>query len=385
MRPRVTATNQKHAPTYLDTPTRSARFLDNLASVTELAIDTEGASFHRFVDRIYLLQISTRRQTAILDPLGIEVPERLGRLLEDARVEVVFHDADYDLRLLHQDYGWHPRNIFDTRIAAQFAGIRAFGLAALLEQHFGVRLDKKHQRADWSMRPLSREMLHYAALDTMYLLDLRDRLRDELERRGRLHWAREEFSRLEGTRWEEGADDDAFLRAKGARDLNPRELAVFRELTRWRDGVAAELDRATFRVAGNDTLLELARKAPTTPEGLSGVKGMPRGILERRSQEILSAIERGLRLPDDELPRFPRAPRWTRDPDFESRVSRLRTVRDAAAQRLDLEPGVLCSRERLEAIARKNPTTLEELAEIPEIRHWQVEEMGEAVLGVLRK
>lgn len=381
----MTATNQKHAPTYIDTPTRSARFLDGLASVTELAIDTEGASFHRFVDRIYLLQISTRRQTAILDPLGIEVPERLGRLLEDTRVEVVFHDADYDLRLLHQDYGWHPRNIFDTRIAAQFAGIRAFGLAALLETHFGVRLDKKHQRADWSMRPLSREMLHYAAQDTMYLLDLRDRLRDELERLGRLHWAREEFARLEGTRWEEGADEDGFLRAKGARDLNRRELAIFRELTRWRDAVAGELDRATFRVAGNETLLELARKAPTTPEGLSGVKGMPRGILERRSQEILSAVERGLALPEDELPRFPRAARWSRDPDFESRVSRLRTVRDAAAQRLDLEPGVLCSRERLEAVARKNPTSLEELAEIPEIRRWQVDEMGEAVLGALRK
>src|SRR4030095_6029530 len=103
-----------------------------------------------------------------------------GVLLEDPGVEIVFHDADYDLRLLHQDYGWHTRNIFDTRVAAQLLGIRAFGLAALLERYFGVKLDKKHQRADWSMRPLTTSMLEYAAQDTEYLLDLRDPLPPQL-------------------------------------------------------------------------------------------------------------------------------------------------------------------------------------------------------------
>ena len=92
-------------------------------------------------------------------------------------MQKVFHDADYDLRLLRQDYGWQVANLFDTRIAAQLLGERAFGLAALLEQEFGVRLDKKHQRADWSMRPLTPDMLDYAAQDTYWLLGLRDRLR----------------------------------------------------------------------------------------------------------------------------------------------------------------------------------------------------------------
>src|SRR4029079_4760815 len=128
-------------------------------------------------------------------------PAKLGTLLEDSKVEVVFHDADYDLRLLHQDYGWNVRNIFDTRLAAQLLGIRAFGLAALLERYFDVRLDKKHQRADWSMRPLSQGMLDYAAQDTIYLLELRDRMHHDLDRAGRLDWAREEFALLEGTLW----------------------------------------------------------------------------------------------------------------------------------------------------------------------------------------
>src|SRR5689334_4533927 len=181
---------------YLDKPAEVERFLNEISGVKELALDTEGASFHRFLDRIYLLQVSTREKSAIIDPLPIGAPAGLGRLLESKDVEVVFHDADYDLRLLHQDYGWHVTNIFDTRIAAQLLGIKSFGLAALLEQYFGVKLDKKHQRADWSMRPLTASMLEYAAQDTEYLLDLRERLGNELEKLHRSTWAAEEFGRL---------------------------------------------------------------------------------------------------------------------------------------------------------------------------------------------
>ena len=364
-------------PLYLDAKETAARFLADIANTRELALDTEGASFHRFIDRIYLLQLSTRQASAILDPLTIGVPERLGALLESRKVEVVLHDADYDLRLLHQDYGWHATNIFDTRVAAQLLGIRAFGLAALLERFFGVKLDKKHQRADWSMRPLTQGMLDYAAQDTEHLLDLRDRLGRELERLGRSHWAAEEFARLEGTRWDAEEDRDAFLRMKGARDLTRRQLALLRELVAWRDGVARTLDRATFRVVGNETLLEIARTAPTSRAALGTVKGMPRGILESRSSDILAAVERGRAVPDTELPRFPRAQRWERDPDFDDVVARLKSVRDQAAERLDLDPGVLCARDRLEAVARRRPASVEQLAEVPELRKWQIEELGE--------
>src|SRR6476646_11482251 len=215
---------------YLDTTEQVELFLDDLTGVRELALDTEGASFHRFIDRIYLLQISTRERSAIIDPLPIGMPKGLGEILQDKNVEVIVHDADYDLRLLHQDYGWHVNHIFDTRIAAQLLGIKAFGLAALLEQFFDVKLDKKHQRADWSLRPLPPGMLDYAAQDTKYLLDLRDELKAKLEKLGRSEWAKEEFIRLEGTKWEDDDGSGAFLRIKGARDLTRRELALLREL-----------------------------------------------------------------------------------------------------------------------------------------------------------
>ena len=381
------------APTvrYLDTPAATDHFLAELADVRDLALDTEGASFHRFVDRVYLLQLTARDpragddRHAIVDPLTGGTMAALGRLVEDPRVEVVFHDADYDLRLLHQDYGWKATHLFDTRIAAQLLGIKAFGLAALLEREFGVRLDKKHQRADWSMRPLTADMLDYAAQDTRWLLDLRDRLRDQLEAKGRLPWAREEFQRLEGTRWADEDPATGFLRVKGARDLTRRELAILRELLPWRDGVAKGLDRATFRVASNDVLLEVARQAPTTREALQAIKGVPRGSLEQRVGEMLECVKRGLAVPDAELPRFPRAPRWDRDPDFDARTAALRTVRDEAAARLELDPGVLFSRERLELVARRLPRTREELAAVPDLRAWQVEVLGDAILRTLAK
>lgn len=371
------------APRYLDTADAVDQFLAELGRPGAIALDTEGASFHRFVDRIYLLQLSTAQHHAVIDPLRIGTPERLGRLLQDRGVEVVLHDADYDLRLLRQDYGWQVNALFDTRVAAQLLGLRAFGLAALLEQFFGIRLDKKHQRADWSMRPLSADMLEYAALDTRWLLDLRATLRQRLEQADRWHWAQEEFSRAEGTQWAPEEPSQSFLRLKGARDLTRRELARLRELVLWRDEVARELDRATFRVIGNETLLDLSRTAPRTAADLARVKGFPRGMTEARQAGLLAALRRGDAVPDAELPRFPKAPRWDRDPDFDDRVARLKAVRDAAATRLELDPGVLCSRERLETVARRLPRALEEFGEIPDMRRWQVEVLGEGFLQVL--
>lgn len=376
---------------YLDTPAAADAFLGELAGVRDLALDTEGASFHRYVDRVYLLQLTAREPAAgddrhaIIDPLAAGTLPALGALVEHPDVEVVFHDADYDLRLLAQDYGWRATNLFDTRIAAQLLGIKAFGLAALLEREFGVKLDKKHQRADWSMRPLTADMLDYAAQDTIRLLDLRDRLRDQLEAKGRLHWAREEFQRLEGTRWRDEDPATAFLRVKGARDLTRRELAILRELVPWRDGIAKSLDRPTFKVATNDVLMDIARQAPTTREALAAIKGVPRGSLEARGGEILDAVKRGLAVPDAELPRWPRAPRWDRDPDFDARAAALRTVRDDHAARLELDPGVLFSRERLENVARRLPRAVDELTEIPELRAWQIEVLGEAIVRTLAK
>jgi len=373
-----------YQPVYLDTAEKAGLFVDSIADVREIALDTEGASFHRYVDRIYLLQLSTQHHSAIIDPLHAGALPKLGALMENREVEVIFHDADYDLRLLRQDYGWHTTHVFDTRIAAQLLGIPAFGLAALLEKFFSVKLDKQHQRADWSMRPLTPSMLDYAAQDTRYLLDLRDELRTGLESLGRMSWAEEEFERLESIQFAPDDPATGFMRTKGARDLKRRELAVLKELVAWRDERAAALDRATFRVMGSEAMFEIARVHPKTREELAAIKGVPRGVVERHAQDLLDAVQRGLAVPEADLPRFPRAPRWDRDPDFDSNVAKLKSVRDAAAARLKLDPGVLCARDRMEAVARRKPKAVEELAEIPELRRWQASVLGSDFVAALR-
>ena len=369
---------------YLDTSAAVAEFASEIAQAPSIALDTEGASFHRFIDRVYLMQLSTRDATAIVDPLPTGDLSALKPLVESPGIEIVFHDADYDLRLLRQDYGWATRHIFDTRIAAQLLGYKAFGLAALLEMHFSIALDKKFQRADWSLRPLSAGMLEYASQDTMYLLGLRDILHAELDAKGRLGWAAEEFVRLEQTQWSSEDAAQLYLRVKGARDLSRRELAVLRELVPWRDGVAKELDRATFRVVSNDVLLEICRVQPKTKQALGVIKGMPRGVLDQRGDVVLACVARAMALDETELPKFPKAPRWEKDPEFDDRAARLRAVRDEVATRLELDPGVLCSREKLEMIARRMPTTIEALYETPDLRRWQADLLGPGVLKALQ-
>lgn len=368
---------------YLDTVAAVAAFAREIASAPSIALDTEGASFHRFVDRVYLMQLSTRTATAIVDPLPTGDLAALKPLVESPDIEIVFHDADYDLRLLRQDYSWATRHIFDTRIAAQLLGYKAFGLAALLEQHFGIALDKKFQRADWSLRPLSEGMLQYASQDTMYLLALRDILHGELVAKGRLGWAAEEFARLEQTQWSAEDSSQIYLKVKGARDLKRRELAVLRELVPWRDAVAKELDRSTFRVVSNDVLLEICRVQPTTRQALGVIKGMPRGVLDQRGDLVLACVARAMDLPEADLPKFPKAARWEKDPEFDDRAARLRAVRDEVATKLELDPGVLCSREKLETIARRLPTSIEELYETPDLRHWQADLLGPGILRAL--
>ena len=176
---------------------------------------------------------------------------------------------------------------------------------------------------------------------------------------------------------------EGFLRLKGARDLTRRELAVLREVANWRDTVAGQLDRATFRVMGNEALFELARSTPRSVSELGAIKGMPRGMIDRAGADIVAAVRRGIEVPEAELPKFPKGQRWNKDRDFDERVARLKSVRDAAATRLELDPGVLCSREKLENVARSGAKSVEELAAVPDLRRWQIEEMGEGFVRAL--
>lgn len=361
-----------------------ARLLERLALEPLVAVDTEAASFHRHRDRVYLLQLSTRTETHLVDPLAVPGLPGLGELLANPGIEKIFHDADYDLRLLGYEFGFRAAQLFDTRVAAQFLNEPGIGLAALLEKYIGVRPDKRFQRADWSLRPLTQPMLEYAAMDTRHLPELRDLLREKLIERGRLPWALEECELVTAVRWPEpGTPEETALGVKGARALSPRALAVFRELYSWRARVSDALDRASFRVLGNQALFALAERPPADRAGLAAVKGVGRDLADRRGSEVLEAIRRGQELPEELLPRLPRGPRHRPDPVFDSRLERLKSLRTELAAREDLAPGVLCPNWLLEAIARAVPKTEAELLQVEGIREWQVRVIGSSILRAI--
>lgn len=370
---------------YIDRPDQLARVVQRIAAEPLLGVDTEAAGYHRYLDRISLLQVSSRGENFLIDPLAIDDLSPLAPLLANRSIEKIFHDADYDLRILHRDLQMEVAGLFDTQIAAAFLGEKSLGLGALVERFVGPALPKAFQRADWAERPLSDGMKDYAATDTAYLPALRDRLREALIERERLAWAEEEFERREQTRWSDAGDErEAFLRIKGARDLTPRGLAVLRELYEWREEVARERDQATFRVLANQSMIELSVRPPAGVRELAEVKGVGGGLVDRRGGEILAAIRRGMAVPEDALPRFPASRRWDRDPEVEARAETLRGVRTKRAAELDLDPGFLMSRATLDEVARRNPGSVEELLEVPEIRRWQVAALGEALVRTLR-
>jgi ribonuclease D len=368
---------QQRRPTLIEQPEALASLARRLAGAPRVALDTEAASFHRYVDRVYLVQLSAGSETVLVDPLAVTDLSPVGALLADPKVEKIFHDADYDLRILDRDYGFRARRLWDTRIAAQLAGETAFGLGALLEKYFGIRLSKKLQRADWSQRPLTPEMIEYAAADTAHLPDLRDLLEQRLRERSRLAWAEEEFEQLEEVRWTGPGESKGHLQLKGARTLRPREAAVLRALWEWRERTAEALDRAPFRVAGNEVLVALARAAPRTPGALAGAPLMPSSIARRYGDELLAAVAAGLAVPEGDLPRPERRPRHRPDPEADARFQRLRELRARRAPEVGLDPGLILPNWAMQEIAKAAPRTPQDLDAIADIRRWQREVVGD--------
>ena len=225
-----------------------------------VAVDLESNGFYRYPERVCLVQLAIQDEVHIIDPLSVEDPAPLGRLLSDPSVGKIFHSADYDIRSLDRDWGFHVRGLFDTSIAAAFVGSEKLGLAAVLKEYLNVEVDKdkKLQRADWSRRPLTDQMLGYAAQDVLHLGRLRATLDARLAKLGRAAWVREETDRLARVRHTPQDTEWGFLSVKGTRNLDGRGLAVLQSLHAFRENEALKLDRPPFKVFSDSVIADLA-------------------------------------------------------------------------------------------------------------------------------
>jgi ribonuclease D len=370
---------------WIDTQSGVEEALRAVAAQPAFAIDTEADSLHSYFDKVCLVQISIPGDDFIIDPLAPVDLRALGDLLADPERLKVLHGADYDLRILDRDFGFRIGNLIDTMVSAQLAGYEAFGLSALLGKHFGVELDKSHQRADWAMRPLPASMLRYAALDTHYLLELGDRMRQELEALGRWEWALEEFRRLEGVRWrEEEPDLERWRKLKGLSALNRRSLGVVARLHSWRDRAARAADRPPFKILGNETILAIASAMPASEADLRRIRGMSDFVVRKHGPSLLAAVREVLHSNEVDLPEHGARKPWLRDREMERRIDRLKVVRDEAAARLKIDPAVLAPRHVLAAVAAACPSSVEELSSIPAMREWQKSVIGDQLVAALK-
>ncbi|HEX9887463.1 MAG TPA: HRDC domain-containing protein [Longimicrobiales bacterium] len=357
----------------------------HLEGRSRVALDCEAAGFHRYSDRLCLLQVTAGERTFLVDPLAVDPAAALRPTLEDPDVTVVMHGADYDLRLLDRDLDIRLRGLFDTQIAAALLGEPGLGLAALLDKYAGVKLSKKFQRADWARRPLPDEMLDYAASDTRHLLPLADTLATSLRERGRLAWAKEEILGLEEVRWEADGNDPV-SRVKGARDMDTREVAALREALAWRDEVARQRDRAPFRIAGDAALVEVVLGRPASVADLERVKGLNRGLVQSEGGELLRRIRAVEALEPSALVGFPRREgngRGRPTPEVEERLERLKGARNRKAQELEIDRGTLLSNTVLQTIAWTTPRNPGDLAAIPGMRRWQIELLGDELMKLV--
>lgn len=358
--------------------------LDRAAQHDTIAVDTEADSFHSYFDKVCLIQVTAGNRDLLIDPLVELDLDRLGVILEDQSKTKLLHGADYDLRILGRDFGFRIRNLIDTMICAQLLGEPSIGLAALLGKYLGVELDKVHQRADWSRRPLPEPMRVYAAKDTHHLAELTGILQKQLEDKGRWAWAREEFERLEEVKWSPPEDrNDGWRKLKGSGRLDPRSMEVLRLLYEWRDREARNRDVPPFRVISNEALMTIATERPLQREELSKVKGVSPGLLRRYGNDLLHTTRAGLATLEDDLPEKIKAKPWKPDRRVEQMVDRLRKVRNHVAEELGIEPSIVAPKHLLTAIAEKTPRNYEELGEIDAMRRWQIEVAGTKFLEVI--
>jgi ribonuclease D len=353
--------------------------LARIAAEPQIAVDTEADSLHSYFDKVCLIQISIPGQDFIIDPLARVDLARFGTLLADANVLKVFHGGDYDLRILNRDFGFTVRNLIDTSVAAQLLGYEGLGLAALLDRHFGVKLNKTHQRADWSMRPLPPDMLEYASTDTHYLIPLAAKMREELEALGRWEWAVEEFARLENVRFRETTEEDVqpWRKLKNISGLDRRSLAILRDVHEWRDALARKADRPPFKIIGNDSLIEIAKTKPVAMRDLAKIPAVARYHADRYGRELVAIVKQSMEIPETQLPEKNEPKPWIRDKALEARIERLKKVRDRFAKELKINSAVLGARHILAAIATSGTLN------VPNMREWQKRVMGEALLAAI--
>lgn len=388
------------APKLVQNSGEFAEMMAFLQDQSLIAVDTESDSLYRYHPRVCLIQISACANGSaaqptpadplptvdyLLDPLKFHRLQPLGELLADPAVEVLFHAAENDVRLLDRDFNFRCANVYDTQLAARILGRNGVGLAAMLRDEFGVISDKSMQRTDWGRRPLSAQQMTYAQIDTHYLPELRQRQIAKLKAADRWEEALEGFAALAELRYEEPAKERTFWRMKQTRELEREDLGLLEELWSWREITAERMDRPPFKVLADTVLGEVAQRKPTTLAELSDIRGFSDRQVSRLGREVLEAVRLGQDRPIPPLPEPTVRPEQLLSNSERARYDALRQWRTGVANERGVDPDIVFNNDTLLKIAASQPKSLEALQEIGAIGPWKAKTYGAAVLAIANK
>ncbi len=369
------------APIYVQDQAVFNRVVDKLSLETVLAVDTEANSLYAYQEQVCLIQISTREQDYILDPLTISDLSPLGKVFSNPEIEKIFHASEYDILIIYEDFKFEFQNLFDTMIASQILGRKKLGLDTLLEEFYGVKVNKKFQRANWGKRPLTEEMLHYAQMDTHFLIGIREHLARELEESRLQSIAAEDFILAsQAHRIERQEKIPPCWRLNGARNLPPQKAAVLQQLSIFRDQTAQRLDKPLFKVLNKKTLLALAEACPTNRTQLRKLNLNHQKSVEHYAEEILKAVQIGLKSD-------PIHPPTTSRPDngYLAREKALKSWRKNKARKMNVNSAVVLPKNLLNDVARENPLSLSELEDLLQGVPWRFKKFGEEIFQTLTR
>jgi ribonuclease D len=365
-------------PIWVDTKKILEQMMVDLAAQTRVAVDTESNSLHAFREQVCLIQFSSKSADYLVDPLVLKDLSLLAPIFSDPNIEKIFHAAEYDLICLRRDFGFAFANLFDTMQAARVLGYPAVGLDSLLGRKFGLHMDKRHQKANWGARPLTKEQIHYARLDTHYLFNLRDTLEKELLESGRFSFAKEDFSRA--CMFEEAkqkVNGESWERFSARKDLSLRELTVLSHLCKWRDLEAEKLNRPPYKVIVDDVLVLLSKNLPEQKVDLAAA-GLSEKQIRLWGDSVLTAVKHGA-----DAPLVSRRQSVAKDDAFLRRMEKLKMWRKKVGIEVGVESDIILPKPYLTLLAENPPMSVEDLSVMMKDTPSRVERYGEQILKAL--
>ena len=373
--------NETIPPKWINTPESLLQTSEKISRYPSISVDTESNSLYVYHEKVCLLQISTVDDDFLIDTLALRDLSPLAGIFSNPAQEKVFHASEYDVICLKRDFSFQFANIFDTMIAARILGIEAVGLGSLLNSYLGITLDKKFQKANWGIRPLSQAMLNYASQDSHSLYPLRVILENELRQRNLWELALEDFKlACEVQAHAPNQNQNNCWKVAGATGIDPQQAAVLQALCAFREEQAIKHNLPPFKILSNEVLVRVSQLQPKTVDELKEIHGFSNPLVERFGASILAIVANSKNAEPICRPRRTRP-----DEKYLIRLDALREWRKLKGKELKVESDVILPREMMELISAKNPLSEKDLHVLMATVPWRHQHFGKEILSLLKK